>query len=160
VPTMTAHESPARRLAGIYTSELRLTLRNNSGAFSYSVMITCTLAMVSAVQAPPEPGQILLFLVGAVVSFAVIETLATRGFTRGLTDEEAPDVVALGASISLVSIALAVAAAWLVAAVLPETLSWPAAALVASTTYLLLSGAEMVLARRIEEARGAARSGR
>lgn len=154
---MPASEPPVRRLAELYTSELRLSLRNNAGAFSYSVMITCTLAMVSAIEAPPEPAQILVFLGGAVVSFAVLEIVATRAFTRGLTDEEAPDVVALGSSISLLSIAVAVSAAGLAATALPTTLSWLTAAFVGSTIYLLLSGAEMVLARRIEEARGISR---
>ena len=118
-------------------------------------MITITLAMVAAVHAPPEPGQIVLFLFGAVASFAAVETIATRAFRRGLAEREASAVIALGSSISLVSIALAVGVAGLVALAMPETVGWLVSAFVASITYLLVSAAEMTLARRIEERRDA-----
>lgn len=144
----------AAQHAGLYASELRLSLRNNSGAYGYSVMITGVMATLSGVNSPPTTGRIFLFLTGAVVSFAVVEAIATRGFKRSLTDEEQSTVVALGSSLSIVSISLAVGAAALVGTVLPDLLGWLVGSFVGSVVFLLMSGFEMGLARKIEEWRG------
>ncbi len=88
-----------------------------------------------------------------MASFAVIETMITRGFKRQPKDQEATEIVALGSSLSLVSIALAVGTAWLLATVLPEAVSWLIGPFSASLVYVAALGAEMSVARRIEEAR-------
>lgn len=137
----------------LYARELRLSLRNNAGAYGYAVVLTCSLAVLGSIHTPPNVAEVFLFIVGSVVSFAVIEAIATHGFTRALSDSEATRVIALGSSLGLVSIALAVGAAALLAAVSPPMISWPAGAALASTLYLLASAVEMSVARRIEEAR-------
>lgn len=137
---------------GLYVRELRLSLRNNSGAFGYSVMITCTLAMLTSIEGSPRPLHIVLFLLAAVASFAVIEVIATRAFTRSLEDENTT-VIALGASLNLFSIAGAVGLAAGLGALLPVPLSWLIAPFTASATYLLVTAVEMAIARRIEEKR-------
>lgn len=137
----------------LYLQELRLSLRNNSGAYGFSVMITAALATVSALHSPPEVTDIFLFLLGAVASFAAIEVAATRGFRRSLSEKETSKVIALGSSLGIVSISLAVGTAALAALALPETLSWPVASFMGSSAYLLLTAFEMSVARRIEEAR-------
>ena len=137
----------------LYLSELRLALRNNAGAYGYSVMITGALAVLTATYKSPTAGQVFLFLLGAVLSFAVIELLATRGFTRPIDDSEATKVIALGSSLSLVSVAAAVGAALLGAMVLPKTPAWLVGGFLASLIYLLVSALEMSLARRIQEVR-------
>lgn len=137
---------------GLFVRELRLSLRNNAGAYGYSVMITCALAMLGAIHRSPDVGQIFLFVLGAVASFALIETVATRTFTRAL-DDEATKVIALGSSLNLISIASAIGVAALAGSVLPTALAWVGGAFVASATYLLVGAVEMSVARRIEEAR-------
>ncbi|PSK91871.1 hypothetical protein CLV30_1334 [Haloactinopolyspora alba] len=149
---MTERGSTPREL-GLYVRELRLSLRNNSGAYGFSVMITSVMAMLSALRSPPGPGQIVLFFLGAVASFAIIEAIATRGFTRSLGNQEATKVIALGSSLNLVSIAVAVAVAATTGVVLPATLGWLVGPFAASVAYLLVTAAEMTVARRIEEVR-------
>ncbi|ATG51214.1 hypothetical protein CFK38_06500 [Brachybacterium vulturis] len=138
--------------AGLYVRELRRSLRNNSGAFGYSVMITSTMAMLSSIEGSPRPTHIVLFLLGAVASFALIEAVATRAFTRSLEDEDTA-VIALGASLNLFSIAGGVGVAAGLAVLLPETASWLLAPFAASVTYVLVTAVEMAVARRIEERR-------
>src|SRR5690625_7924860 len=92
---------------GLYFCVLRLSLRTNSVAFGYSVMITCTMAMLTSIAGSPRPAHIVLFVLAAVASFALIEVVATRAFTRSLEDEYTT-VIALGSSLNLISIALAV----------------------------------------------------
>ncbi|WP_052810215.1 hypothetical protein [Streptomonospora alba] len=137
----------------LYLSELRLALRNNAGAYGYSVMITGALAAVSALNGSPSVGQVFLFLLGAVLSFAAIEMLATRVFTRPMNDSEGTKVIALGSSLNLFSIGLAVGAAALVGLVLPSTAAWLVGGFFASVAYLLTAAVEMSVARRIEEYR-------
>ncbi|MQA08865.1 MAG: hypothetical protein GEU98_10040 [Pseudonocardiaceae bacterium] len=150
---MSARGSPSSRQSGLYARELRLSIRNNSGAYGYSVMVTSALAMLTALHAAPEAGQLFLFASGAVASFAIVEIIATRAFTRALDGEEASKVVALGSSLSLVSILLAVGTVAGCGLVLPETLGWFAGSFLGSVVYLLMTAAEMAVARRIEEAR-------
>ncbi|EIE97843.1 hypothetical protein [Saccharomonospora glauca] len=138
---------------GLYTKEIRTSLRNNSGAFGYSVMITCALAMLSAQHSSPNPLQIMLFALGAVLSFLVVEAVATNVFRRSLGGEEQTKVIALGSSIAVLSVGLALGATAAVGAWLPATVAWLVGSFVASTVYLLLNAVEMVLARRVEETR-------
>src|SRR5690625_2879252 len=128
---------------GLYIRELRLSLRNNSGAFGYSVMITCTMAMLTSIAGSPRPAHIVLFVLAVVASFALIEVVATRAFTRSLEDEHTT-VIALGSSLNLISIALAVGLAAGLAALLPTLLTWLIAPFSASTTYLLFTAVEMM----------------
>src|SRR5699024_6189080 len=92
---------------------------------------------------------IVLFVLAAGASFALIEVVATRAFTRSLEDEHTT-VIALGSSLNLISIALAVGLAAGLAALLPTLLTWLIAPFSASTTYLLFTAVEMMAARRIE----------
>src|SRR5699024_5459179 len=137
---------------GLYIRELRLSLRNNSGAFGYSVMITCSMAMLTSIAGSPRPAHIVLFVLAAVASFAMIEVVATRGFTCSL-EVDHTTVIALGSSLNLISIALAVGLAAGLAALLPTLLTWLIAPFSASTTFLLFTAVEMMAARRIEEKR-------
>lgn len=41
-------------MLGTYVTELRLSLRNNAGAYGYSVMITGCFATLSATEQPPQ----------------------------------------------------------------------------------------------------------
>lgn len=137
----------------LYVQELRLSLRNNSGAYGFSVMITSVLAVLTSLHRTPGVPHIFLFLLGAVGSFAAIQLVATRGFRRSLAEQEKSTVVALGGSLGIVSISVAVGAAALVGLILPEMVAWPVGSFVGSTLYLLLTALEMSTARRIEEAR-------
>src|SRR5699024_9908036 len=134
---------------GLYIRELRLSLRSKSAASGYSVIITCTMAMRTSNAGSPLPARIVLFVLAAVASFALIEVGAARAFTRSLEDEHTP-VIALGSSLNLISIALAVGLAAGLAALLPTLLTWLIAPFSASTTYLLFTAVEMMAARRFE----------
>lgn len=154
---MAGEREPAGSRSGgsssLYLRELRLALRNNSGAYGYSVMITGALAVLSATYRSPQIGQVFLFLLGAVASFAAIEALATRVFTRPINDEEPTKVIALGSSLNFFSIAAGAGTAALAGSVLPSTAGWPVAGFLASLMYLLGAAVEMSAARRIEEFR-------
>lgn len=150
-------ERNASEHAQLYAKELRLSLRNNSGAYGYSVMITGSMTVMSAVGESPTVAKVVLFLLGALLSFGTVEAIATRGFRRSLRETEPGTVVALGSTLSFVSVTLAVATAGLCSAAVPGSVGWMAGSFAASLTYLLVAGLEMILARYIEQARGVAR---
>ncbi|EHR49447.1 hypothetical protein SacmaDRAFT_1164 [Saccharomonospora marina XMU15] len=141
---------------GLYTREIRMALRNNSGAYGFTVTVTCSVSMLSVMHTAPSPLHIFLFVFGAVASFFFVEMLATRLFRRSLGGDEKSNVVALGSSLGVFSISLAVGATALTAFLLPVTLSWFVGSFAASVTYLLVNALEMDIARRLEEARNVA----
>jgi hypothetical protein len=144
---MPNHESKDQpRELGLYVRELRLSLRNNAGAYGFSVMITSVMAMLSAIHTPPDPGQIILFFLGAIATFAIIEAVA----------KEATKVIALGSSLNMISIATAVGVSPVVGHVMPASLAWLFAPFLTSMTYLLVTAVEMTVARRVQEARNVA----
>lgn len=138
---------------GVYAREIRTSLQNNAGAYGYSVMITCSFGMLNAVYNSPNALQVFVFAMGAVASFLVIELLATNGFRRSLGQDEDSPSAALGSSLGVLSISSALGVALGIALLLPATLAWFATPLVASTTYLMVTPVEMLIARRLEHAR-------
>ncbi len=125
----------------------------NSTAFGYSIMITVTFGMVSRVQGTPTIAELFGFAAAASVAVAVIEGLITRGFRRRL--KRAPnEVVMLGTAMNVFSVTASVAGALAMATALNGFFGWPVAALVASGLYVLLEGVEILLAERIQAARG------
>lgn len=151
---MSKQQSGSSRRTGIYVRELRLSLRNNAGAYGYSVMITSCLATLSATKQSPQVHEIILFILGAVASFALVETIASRGFQRSLRSEEPTQVVALGSALNFVAILVAIGATALVGTWVAAPVSWVVGSFVASVTYLMVTSIEMALARRIEQKRG------
>src|SRR5690625_298701 len=137
-----------------YVQELRLSLRNNVGAYGYSVMITCCLSMLSARLHTPQPGELFWFIIGAVASFGLIEAIATRGFQRPLASGEPTQVVALGSALNLFAIVIAMFATLAAAAWVAEPLAWAVGSFGASVVYLIGTSIEMSIARKIEDKRG------
>jgi len=135
---------PARYRRGLVTATL-----NNSSAFGFSILITSSFGLLSHLHGAPGPGQVGLFALGAVLAFSVIEAVVSRGFRRR-PRRQPYNVVLLGTAVDLVSVAAALAVAYGVAALLPATASWGLAPLLAAATYVLVQGADLALAERLE----------
>jgi hypothetical protein len=128
---------------------MQATLLNNSTAYGFSIMITSTFGAVSIEDPSLTTGRLFLFLAGGVLSFAAIEAAASGLFRRRL-ESEPSDVVALGSSFALFSVAAAVGVAVLVAQLLAGWASWFFAPFLASAVYVLLAGVEMAVAVRLK----------
>ncbi len=132
---------------------LQASVRNNYTAFGYSVMITASFGVLASRHPSPIPGDIFLFLAGAIAAFLVIEIVVSKGFSKAPTGEPAR-VVALGSALSLGSVAASVGAAAVLGSLLGEWLSWLVGGFTASGVYVVLSGMEIALAERIQGNRG------
>lgn len=142
---MAKHRPFSRRLMRGLTA----SIRGNSKAYGYSIVATADFAVLSKLTSSPTLGEIYLFIVGAVLAFAMIEAIGTRMFTRDLPDEPSR-VVALGSAIGIVSISAAVGVAIGVGKLLPSSAAWPIGAFASSAVYLLVVAVEMALAERAE----------
>jgi hypothetical protein len=131
---------------------LQTTVLNNASAYAYSVTITATFAAAQRVLDSPSLPELFLFVTGATAAFAAVEGAATRGF-RDRGRPERGDVIALGSAIAMISVSVSLAVAIGLAHLLGGAVAWFVAPFGATVTFLLLSGLEMMLARREQERR-------
>lgn len=129
---------------------VRVAIRNDSAAFSYSILVTATFGMANLVAPGVTVLRIFLFALGATGAFAVLETLASRGFRIRLRGEPS-DVVVLGTVLAPLSVTAAIGGSYGALRVWPNTTGWFAAPLVATTVYVVGAGLQMMAARRYEE---------
>ena len=84
---------------------LRTSIRNNASAFGYSIAVTLAFSLAHEKNRPFGLGGALLFVLGASVSFVLLEALASHGFRLRMRGDP-PEVVAVGSAFSLLSIGL------------------------------------------------------
>ncbi|MGH3114971.1 MAG: hypothetical protein ACRDOP_16025 [Gaiellaceae bacterium] len=145
-----ADESRSRaEPAASFVRGMRTSIKSNSAAYGYSVTITASFGVLNALAGGPGVAEIFLFLTGAAVAFTGIELTATKAFQ--ITDVSEPaDVVFMGTSFNVFSMAAGVGAATLVAWLLAGWSAWLVGALAATLVYLLVVGLEMAVAERVE----------
>ena len=139
--------SPSAFARGIQTS-----VRGNSAAYGYSVMITSTFAVIASLVPRPAVEHIFLFLAGAVAGFVTVELAVTRGFRHRIRGEP-PEVVALGSAFSLFSGGLGVGAGALAAEIIDGGAAWPVGAFLCTLVYVTAVGIEMAFAERLQPPR-------
>ena len=132
----------------------RSALANNLSAFGFSVMITATFGVLSAQLGSPGTVEVFLFAAGGVGGVTLVDGISTKGFKRQMRGETS-DVVALGAGLGFVSVGAAIGCAAGTAALLDGGSAWPLGAFLASCAYLVLNGAELSLAKVLQEDRDA-----
>ena len=130
------------------------SVRGNSTAFGFSIMITVSFGMVSHVAGAPNVIELLLFGVGAAVAIAALEGVLTRGF-RAAIEQTSQEVQLLGTAMNFASVAAGVGAALGAAELMGGTGTWPATGFAAALTYIGAEGLELLLAEQIQAARGA-----
>lgn len=131
---------------------LQTTVLNNASAYAYSVTITATFAATQRVLDSPSLPELFLFVVGATAAFAAAEGAATRGF-RDRGRPERGDVIALGSAMAMISVSVSLAVAIGLAHLFGGAIAWFVVPFGATVAFLLLSGLEMMLARREQERR-------
>lgn len=131
---------------------VREALHGNATAFGYSVTITASYGAVQNQQGSPGFLDLLLYGLGAVAAFSVLEGIASRGFREPVPSGS--DVVRmLGTSLAFVSIVLAISAAYLVAGLTHGPGMWFAAAATSSTLFVFAEGLEFTAAAWMQRRR-------
>ncbi len=119
-----------------------------AGAYGYTLVVWCTGAMLIHFHGLPSPGDVALFVTGAVTAFVLVELGATRGSPS--RSEAAPtQAVWLAGAVNGVSAGAAVAGAYgLSIAIDVGHLAWPVTAFAASATYYLILGLQVALSEK------------
>jgi drug/metabolite transporter (DMT)-like permease len=108
--------------------------------------MTGAFAVLTYAAPSARPLEIFLFGLGGAASFTIANAATARGFRKRVR-EEPPIVRAVGSSLGFVSVAGAIAIAWLVGWALGGWSAWLLGGFAASAVYLLLSALELATAR-------------
>ncbi|WP_432501236.1 hypothetical protein [Kineococcus arenarius] len=127
---------------------MRSTVGRESTTFGFSILVTVTFGLLQVLQGSPDVLRVVLYAVGAVMSFTVLEGVLSRGF-RGPMPQHRTRTLALGTSLNIVSVLAGLGAAYLVARWSQHVVVWPAAPFVAGVVYLLVESLEAALAERL-----------
>ena len=127
-----------------YVHGLHTSARGNAPAYGYSVTITASFGILSALKGSPGVAEIFLFAAGAIAGFALVEAIVTGGFRHGLEDEPT-EVKALGGSISVLSVGGALAGTLGIGTLL-GTAAWPLGSFTATVLYLCFYALEISIA--------------
>ncbi len=146
---MMEHGEPRRSFGASYVRGLHASATSNAAAYGYSVTITATFGVLNTMRDTPGMPQILSFVVGAVLAFAVVEAAASRGYRHELEDEPS-SIKALGSSISIFSVGGALGLAFVTAWMVGGLVVWPLASFLATGSYLLAFAMEITVADVIQ----------
>ncbi|MBC9729215.1 hypothetical protein [Streptomyces sp. TRM68367] len=133
------------------THGLRASLRNNGQAYGFSVSITVALALLDTEARMSGVAHIIYFALGAATAFSILELLASRTFHKPL-EQEPSTVMAMGVSLSVVSVGTTSVLAWASAHLIGGVIAWPVTAFLVSVVYSLVAGVELAIAQRAQEA--------
>jgi hypothetical protein len=144
-------EAPSKHGEGLlrrFERGVDAATRNNITAYGYSVTITAAFGILSVPQGSPGIKEILAFAGGAVIAFALIGGLVSGGFREELEDEPSP-VKLLGSAFALLSVGLALGAAFIASWLLAGWAAWLVGAFLTTVAYLVLVGVEMAVAHHM-----------
>lgn len=132
---------------------LRSTVGRESTTFGFSILVTVTFGLMQNLHGTPGTADIFAYAAGAVLSFTTLEGLLSGGFRRPMP-QHPTQTLALGTSMNILSVGLAMGTGWLAGTLLTGLLAWFLAPLAASTVYLLLESIEAAIAEKILLAKG------
>src|SRR5947209_7610659 len=98
--------NPERNFRALYLSGIKTSVLNNAVAYGYSITLTGAFEILNATEGSLSVLDVIVFAVGAVGAFSVVEALVYVGFRQEL-EEEPVEVVMLGSLFSFLSIGLA-----------------------------------------------------
>lgn len=131
-----------------YRRSLRRVVAGAAIPYGYTVLVWTSGGVLIETHGPPSAASAFLFLGGAVLAFAAVSLLGGAGPENA---EDSADLDGRWAGLSSgIAAAVGLGAAVIVAYVFASSLAFPLAALLATALYLVVSGAGMVLADRVD----------
>ena len=131
-----------------YRRGVAAAAKQSAAAYGYTISVWGGGAALIHQEGTPPLGAITLFVIGAVVAFALVETYATQGFKDVPEVSRESGAVAVAGALHVVSAGAAVGCAMLIGVVFGGLLVWPLAAFGITVLYVLLTGAEVVVGER------------
>jgi len=131
----------------------RSSIRGESTAFGFSIMITTTLAAVQLHHGSPGAVDLVLFALLAVAAFTTLEGMASRGFREPLPTHRSI-VATLGTAMNFVSVGLALLVALGLSDLIATDAAWIVCPAAAVMVYILAETVEIIIAEAIQRGRG------
>jgi hypothetical protein len=123
-------------------------LRGSAVPYGYALTVWATHSVLANQQGNPDVWMVFLFIVGAVVAFGLLGTVAERLAPRPLRPARG-DLILAGA-IHIVAIGSAFGAATLIA-LISGAFAWALGSFAATLLYLSIASVEIVLAHRLDD---------
>jgi hypothetical protein len=131
-------------LKGRYGRNLRTAIGVSGGPYGYTLSTWTTGSVLINSNGIPSTLDALMFMVGAVVAFALVGTIAFGGISARFREE--PRESALWGNFHFLSVGLAIGAAALLAHYLHGRIAWPVASFFSTIAYLVALGVELTAA--------------
>ena len=128
-----------------YRQRLRITLGSSAAPYGYTLATWTTGAVLTHARGIPDALAALSFMFGAVLGFAFVGALAFGGVASHF-DRDHGETPLVWGSFHFFSVGLAIGVAVLVTHYVESFIAWPLASFLATTTYLLVAGAESAIA--------------
>jgi hypothetical protein len=127
-----------------YRKNLRTAVVSSAAPYGYTLAIWTTGAVLTHTHGVPNTLEALAFMIGAVVGFAFVGALAFGGVAKHFDRERGQAL--LWGSFHFLSIGLAIGSATLIGHYVKGFIAWPVGGFLATSTYLLVVGAESTVA--------------
>ncbi len=136
-----------------FSKGLKVTLKDNTSAYGYSVSITGSYALLSSLQTSPTTvSQIFAAAAGAACAFAVVE-LATLVLFRNMNEGQAERTKLLARLMSAASVGSSMGAAALGGLLLHGRTAWFAGTFAATCLFVLFDAVELGIVESSEHDR-------
>lgn len=127
-----------------YGRNLRTVVGASDAPYGYTVTTWTSGALLIHAQGLPDILQVMLFIIGAVVGYALVSVIAFGGLGSRL--KEQPRNSALWGNLHFFSIGFAIGASCLSSHLIQDILAWPTTGFLATVVYLLVLGLEFAAA--------------
>lgn len=128
----------------LYRENLRTAVGASSAPYGYTLATWTSGAVLTHALGSPDTLDVLLFMVGAILGFALVGALALGGIRKPIAGGSRQS--ALWGDFHFLSVGLAIGAAWLAAFALNDALAWCVGAFSSTATYLLVVGVQLTVA--------------
>jgi hypothetical protein len=128
-----------------YRQRLRTMIGSSAAPYGYTLATWTTGAVLTNARGLPNTLAALTFMVGAVLGFAFVGTLAFGSMAKHF-DRDSGETPLIWGSFHFFSVGLAIGVSALVAYYVENFVAWPLGAFLATTVYLLVAGAESTVA--------------
>jgi hypothetical protein len=141
---------------GEYVRNLRSAVGTSAAPYGFTLAVWSTGAITTSFRSTPGPPQVLVFVTGVLLAFAIVGALAYGG-VRGYSGGERHSVELWG-NFHIPAVGLTVAVTTLTGYLVSNGLAWFLCPFLATSTYLIMLGLEFSIAEEKEPEQQQARS--
>ena len=138
----------SRTFSQSYWRGFKASIRGNSAAFGFSVVVTADFYLLSDYEGEPGLAEVYTFIAGTVVAFALLQAIATHFFEEKLNSEPS-QVVAISSALDMLCVGAAVGTVYFFGLIGDGWWIWPATSFASTVIYLVTLAAQMAIAEQV-----------